>query len=57
MATRKQRSFSSSQCFSWYCWLQAGFCQDKQKEKPMNTPVSYRTVQVDDLSIFVQYLV
>src|SRR5437867_6621719 len=26
--------------------------QDKQKEKPMNTPVSYRTVQVDDLSIF-----
>src|SRR5260221_325039 len=52
MATRKQRSFSSSQCFSWYCWLQAGFCQDKQKEKPMNTPVSYRTVQVDDLSIF-----
>src|SRR6266581_4499327 len=26
--------------------------QDKQKEKPMNTPVSYRTVQVDRLSIF-----
>jgi len=26
--------------------------QDKQKEKPMNTAVSYRTVQVDDLSIF-----
>src|SRR2546421_2582589 len=26
--------------------------QDKQKEKPTNTPVSYRTVQVDDLSIF-----
>src|SRR5258706_4956468 len=26
--------------------------QDKQKENPMNTPVSYRTVQVDDLSIF-----
>src|SRR5260221_5000158 len=52
MATRKQRSFSSSQCFSWYCWLQAGFCQDKQKDNPMNALVSYRTVQVDDLSIF-----
>src|SRR5881398_1102619 len=26
--------------------------QDNQKENPMNNPVSYRTVQVDGLSIF-----
>src|SRR5438874_12194386 len=33
--------------------LAPGWVVSRQaKEKPMNTPVSYRTVQVDDLSIF-----
>src|SRR5438034_6966036 len=33
--------------------LAPGWVLSRQaKEKPMNTPVSYRTVQVDDLSIF-----
>src|SRR5271167_2049771 len=53
MATRKQPSLSSPRCFFLYClapgWVLA---QDNPKENPMNNPVSYRTVQVDGLSIF-----